>query len=242
MELLVLAGLFLQSATIPQCSPGAGFHGAAPGESIAVATATGRTEWVSTSSAPLLSATSLLDPNAQVLGYELVIDQATPSTPMRLGTWGILVPRDTVIAVPWTLNSNCEVTPIRSEEWVPAGHEVVIRVDAVRLDGGRRVVDIFGPMNGFPYSTHTPPELQTPIDRSTWLSASDFFRILLSAPRPGSEQGPEAQLRTLENAYRGGPMYLLDRFPGPQMLEWARTWARTGNDRVPPIPERAEIA
>ncbi len=227
MKLLFLVGLALQAAPDSQCSVDAGFLGPAADESIAIATATGRTEWVAP--AILLGSAPLDDPYVPVLGYELVVTQATPSSPIRPGTWRILAPRDTVIAVPWSLNPECEVTRFSRDEWVPAGGELVIRVDGVRLHERRRVVDVVGSMNGFPYSTHTPPGLRTSSDRATWLSTTDFFHLLSTAPTRDSELSPAEQLRGLENTYRGGPMYLIDRFPGPQMLEWARRWARAGN-------------
>jgi hypothetical protein len=63
-------------------------------------------------------------------------------------------------------------------------------------------------------------------DVSTWISAFDYFRLIAAAPRPGSAAPRAEQLRRLEDAYRGGPTYLLERFPGPQVLEAVRRWSR----------------
>jgi len=232
---LVLAALV--ASPVQECSVDDAFSGPAAGESIALATATGRSLLVSASPSPLtrdlasrtFTTPPSVDLDTPVRAYELVIRIASAPEPGGMGTAGVLVPADTVLAVPWALDAECAATRFQDETWVTEGTEVVVRADYVRLHEGRRVIDVIGPLNGYPHATSLPSELGSVTSSADWLSPSDLYFLLTSAPDPTSGAPRRDQLRRFENHYRGGSPDLLRRFPGPEMLEWARRWASNGN-------------
>ena len=211
------------------CPPGRAFEGPEGGESVALAVSTGRSVPVSVPLAPLDVFGGVTQ--RKVLAYELVVRLATWPDPNRPESWGLLAAGDTVLAVPWGVSSLCQAIPFDESSWIPAGGEVVVRANATRLVSGRRVLDIIEPLNGFPYLPYLPDDVDAPksADPATWISAFDYFRLISAAPRPGSNAPRAEQLRRLEEAYRSGPTYLLERFPGPEMLKAAREWSRGGN-------------
>lgn len=224
MTVLLSAGV-----QAPRCSLGPSFEGPKPGESIAVAVSTGRSVLVSVPATPL-DIFGTVD-QSEIPAYELVIRFATWPDLDRPTSWGLLAPGDTVLAVPWRLDDACHAVPFDASPWVPANAEIVVRADAARVHQGRRVIDIIQPLNGFPYLTYLPADLERPetTDVSRWIAPADFFMLIAAAPRPGSSASRAEQLRRLEEAYRSGSTYLLQRFPGPQILKAVREWAR-GSD------------
>jgi len=227
VETLLALAISLTSPSAVPCSLEGAFFGPGPGESVAVATATGRTQRV-LAIPPPVAGRQAPPTGGTTVAHEVVVFMATPSD-AGLGTWDLLIPGDTVLAVPWELDEACDPAAFDNDEWVPADGQLVIRAQYVRRDdGGRRIVDVFGPLNGYPYQTYDPVDVERPQDRDQWLPAFDFFRLLSAAPKLNSDQPRAAQLQSLENAYRTGPTNLLDRFPGPQMLQWVRAWAAGG--------------
>jgi len=229
VSILLMTVLFSAGVQAPGCSLGSSFEGPKPGESIAVAVSTGRSVPLSAPAAPLDMFGTVAQ--SEVRAYELVIRFATWSDLNRPSSWGLLAPGDTVLAVPWKLDDACHAVPFDASPWVPAGAKIVVRADAARVHEGRRVLDIIQPLNGFPYLTYLPADLERPetTDVSRWISPADYFLLISAAPRPGSSASRAEQLRRLEEAYRRGPTYLLERFPGPQILKAVREWARGGD-------------
>ena len=209
-----------------ECSlVGGALSAPAPGVALVLATSTGRE----------LSVPVPLDvrhqriPVDSVLAPEFVVRDVTRPDPMR-DAWGILMPSDTFAAVPWDYDTDCGPMLWSRDEWVPPGANVIFRVRGARRFAGRRVLDVLGVLEPYPYGRHgTPPE--APEDPDDWLPAHDVFRLLTQMPTPFGRGTPLEQLKRFEDAYRSGPTTLLEKYPGPGLLERAREWVRMSGAR-----------
>ena len=221
LQLAVVMSAMIQA----ECSFGISFKGPAAGESIVVARATGK-------GVSLQPPTDLLYrrvAGSEAPAYEFVVLEATRPDPM-LEAWGLLAPRDTILAVPWAYDAACDPLVWTESEWVPPDSFVVFRADKARVHEGRRVIDVAGWHAPYPYGRLLRNEA-TPSPRGDvgeWLDPWEFWGILFHAPRPDSPLPRHEQLMRLENHYKGGPTYLLWKFPGPEILRRAREWANSG--------------
>ncbi len=247
--MLLQVAVVLSSVLPAQCSSEAGSLGPAAGESIVLAVATGRVESVpvpvdqllmdalseARRSARLGSGADLRRPvsiatDVRVVAHEFVVRRASSPNPMRQA-WGTLAPADTFLAVPWAYDTTCNRHAWEESRWVPSGAAVVFRVDLARKYERRRVIDVLGWHDPYPFGRllGRGDALNTPADIDEWLPASQVFRILSEAPRPDSPDTRGEQLQRLESVYRSGPMAMLERFPGPEILRLVRVWAASGS-------------
>jgi hypothetical protein len=218
LQSLLLLGIAVNSP----CEPYA-FTGPEPGEIVVLASATGR-------SVPVqhpVGAEYHQFANVDVVAHEFVVNRATPPNLREMGRWGMLAPADTFLVVPWRYDSACKRLPWGESTWVPAGQQVVFRVLSARRHEGIPVIDVSGLDWPYPYGQFLSQELGpgAPSDPAMWLPANDFFTMLWRAPRNDSPETRTKQLEIYESYYRSGPTYLMERYPGPQLLEHVRGWA-----------------
>lgn len=205
-----------------ECSREVSLLGPSAGEVIALARATGREAEVSVSGmafGPGVLATT-------VTAFEFIVLDA--SGPGAVGpTYGLLIPGDTVLVVPWDVDSACKPLVWPGEHLAEAGVEMVLRTSVVRAQHGRRVIDQYSDFWPYPIRPAYADQVQGegPGIPEAHLPARDVFNLLSRAPRGDSSVPRINQLAQLERAYRTGPSDLLKRFPGPQILNAARQWA-----------------
>jgi hypothetical protein len=219
LELVVATAVALSGS----CDVMPSLFGPASGETIMLARHTGATTLVQAAmGSPFPTGVS------EVRAYEFVVATAS-IVEGRFQAWGVVAPGDRVWLVPWDRDAGCRLVPHERVDWVPPDSLALFRVTAARRHLGVPVIDIATPPSGYPY---VDPESvvqgnQAP-RRGEWITADDLYSLLVAAPRPGDATPRAEQLRRVENAYRGGPTYLMSRFPGPQLLEQYRKWAGVG--------------
>ena len=224
--MLLQVAVVLSSVLPAQCSAEASSLGPSAGESIVFAVATGRVESVPVPRDQLSIGTAEL----RVVAHEFVVRMASRPDPTR-DAWGALAPADTFLAVPWAYDTTCSRDVWEESGWVPSGAAVVFRVDVARKHETRRVIDVLGWHDPYPFGKllGAGDSLSAPGDIDDWLPAFEVFQILSNAPRPDSPDTRAQQLKRLEDVYRSGPAALLERFPGPQILGIVRAWAASGS-------------
>ena len=224
--MLLQVAVVLSSVLPSQCSSESGSLGPAAGESIVLAVATGRVESVPVPWDQLLIGAA----DSSVVAHEFVVRMASRPDPMR-DAWGTLAPADTFLAVPWAYDTTCNRDVWEESGWVPSGAAVVFRVDVARKHERRRVIDVLGWHDPYPFGRllGRGDSLNAPTHIDEWLPASVVFQILSNAPRPDSSDTRAEQLKRLEDVYRSGPMAMLERFPGPEILRIVRKWAASGS-------------
>ena len=201
------------------CDFAVSWEGPAVGESVVLARATGGREEVP---GPFRSS-SLGVPGTIATAWEFIVERATRPDPAE-EAFGVLAPGQRFLALPWNVDASCEAMLWGSSEWVSAGSEVVFRVSSARVHEGTRVVDVRARHWPYPWAPVIPEAFQpgAPDDRGKWLPARDFYEILRAAPRSRNGSPTRDEVERLEMQFRTGPTYLLERFPGPQLLERLR--------------------